>query len=101
MSAAKRNLSEKPLTKVETSANYLTKNQEYIDYKTYLHQGYPIGTFVIEGTCRYLVKDRMDITGARWGLEGAEAILKLRSIIKSDDFEDYWKFHLKQEFDRN
>jgi len=101
MSAAKRNLSEKQLKKVETSANYLTKNQEYIDYKTYLHRGYPIGTFVLEGTCRYLVKDFIPITGARWGLEGAEAILKLRSIIKSDDFEDYWKFHLKQEFDRN
>ncbi len=43
----------------------------------------------------------MDITGARWGLEGAEAILKLRSIIKSNDFEDYWNFHLKQEFERN
>ncbi len=101
MSAAKRNLSDKQLKKVETAANYLTKNQEYTDYQTYLHRGYPIGTFVLEGTCRYLVKDRMDITGARWGLEGAEAILKLRSIIKSNDFEDYWKFHLKQEFDRN
>lgn len=56
---------------------------------------------MIEGTCRYLVKDRMDITGARWGLEGAEAILKLRSIIKSNDFEDYWCCNDKQEFDRN
>jgi hypothetical protein len=43
----------------------------------------------------------MDITGACWGLEGAEAILKLRSISKSNDFEDYWNFHLKQEFERN
>ena len=48
-----------------------------------------------------MVKDRMDITGARWGLDGAEAILKLRSIAKSNDFEDYWNFHLKQEFGRN
>ena len=43
----------------------------------------------------------MDITGARWGLSGAEAVLKLRSIIKSGDFEDYWMFHLKQNFCRN
>jgi hypothetical protein len=41
---------------------------------------------VIEGACRYLVKDRMDITGARWGLEGAEAVLKLRALISNDDF---------------
>jgi hypothetical protein len=33
----------------------------------------------------------MDITGARWGLEGAEAILKLRALIASGDFEDYWR----------
>ena len=39
----------------------------------------------------------MDITGARWGLEGAEAILKLRAVIATGDFEDYWRFHLRQE----
>ncbi len=33
-----------------------------------------VATGVIEGTCRYLVKDRMKITGARWHLTGAEAI---------------------------
>jgi hypothetical protein len=54
----------------------------------------------IEGACRYIVKDRMDITGARWGLEGAEAILKLRAVIASGDFEDYWRFHLRREHER-
>lgn len=44
-----------------------------------------------------MVKDRMDITGARWGLEGAEAILKLRALTASGDFEDYWHFHQRQE----
>jgi len=43
---------------------------------------------------------RMDITGARWGLEGAEAILKLRAVIATGDFEDYWRFHLRQEHKR-
>jgi len=42
----------------------------------------------------------MEITGARWGLDGAEAILKRRSISKSNDWEDYWNFQLKQEFNR-
>jgi hypothetical protein len=54
----------------------------------------------IEGACRHIVKDRMDITGARWGLEGAEAILKLRAVIASGDFEDYWRFHLRREHER-
>ena len=43
------------------------------------------------------MKDRMDITGARWGLEGAEAVLKLRALIATGDFEDYWRFHLRRE----
>ena len=42
----------------------------------------------------------MDITGARWGLEGAEAILKLRALIASGDFEDYWRYHLRREHER-
>jgi len=43
---------------------------------------------------------RMDITGARWGLEGAEAILKLRAVIATGDFDAYWRFHLRREHER-
>jgi hypothetical protein len=56
---------------------------------------------VIEGACRHLVKDRMDITGARWGIHGAEAILKLRAVISNHDFNAYWDYHLAQERHRN
>jgi hypothetical protein len=55
---------------------------------------------VIEGARRHLVKDRLDITGARWGLDGAEAILKLRALISNHDFDQYWSFHLAQEHRR-
>ncbi len=67
----------------------------------YLRDGLPIGTGVIEGACRYLVKDRMDITGARWGLDGAEAVLQLRSLAVSGDLDRYWPFHQAREFERN
>jgi hypothetical protein len=78
-------------------AGYLTAKKPCLDYATALKRGWPIATGVIEGACRHLVKDRMDITGARWGLAGAEAILKLRALITSGDFEEYWPFHLRQE----
>ena len=42
----------------------------------------------------------MDITGARWGLESAEAILKLRAVIATGDFDAYWRFHLRREHER-
>jgi hypothetical protein len=63
-------------------------------------KGWPIATGIIEGACRHIVKDRMDITGARWGLEGAEAILKLRAVIATGDFGAYWRFHLRREHER-
>ena len=98
-SATNRGISERG--PVDTCADYLLNHQDYLGYDRYLKAGYPIATGVIEGACRHLVKDRMDVTGARWSLEGAEAVLKLRSIKTSGDFEAYWKFHEEKEFERN
>jgi hypothetical protein len=81
----------------DQAANYLTNKAPYLDYPTALTHGWPIATGIVEGACRHLVKDRMDITGARWGLAGAEAILKLRAIKANNDFDEYWRYHLAQE----
>jgi len=81
----------------DTCAKYLTNKRAYLDYPTALKQGWPIATGIIEGACRHLVKDRMDLTGARWGLHGAEAVLKLRALRCNGDFQTYWRYHLDQE----
>lgn len=81
----------------DACAKYLTNKAPYLDYAKALKQGWPIATGVIEGACRHLVKDRMDLTGARWGLKGAEAVLKLRALHSNGDFDDYWQYHLAQE----
>jgi len=81
-------------------AAYLTNKARYLDYPTALKEGWPIATGVIEGACRHLVKDRMDLTGARWGLDGAEAVLKLRALRSNGDFDEYWAYHLTQERER-
>ena len=72
-----------------------------MQYDQYLKMGLPIATGVIEGACRYLVQDRMDRTGARWSLNGAEAVLRLRALRTSGDFDAYWRFHEEQEYLRN
>ncbi len=72
-----------------------------LGYQDALADGLPIATGVIERACRYLVKDRMDRTGARWSLTGVEAVLRLRAIRASKDFDAYWDFHLEQESARN
>lgn len=100
-SATLRQLSAKERAPIDSCANYLINHREYLHYDQYLAAGYPIATGVIEGACRHLVKDRMDITGARWTLKGAEAVLKLRSLVASGDFDAYWEFHLQQEYQRN
>jgi hypothetical protein len=81
-------------------ARYLKNKEKHLDYATALAKGWPIATGVIEGAARWLVKDRMDITGARWGLEGAEAILKLRALTASGDLDEYWRYHLRREHER-
>jgi hypothetical protein len=79
---------------------YLTAKQPYLNYHIALTLGWPIATGVIEGACRYLVKDRLAITGARWSLPGAEAVLLIRAVITNGDFPAYWRYHLQQEHQR-
>jgi hypothetical protein len=99
--ATRKQLSQNERKPVDCTANYIENNQYRLRYDQALAQGLPIATGVIEGACRHLVKDRMDITGARWGLKQAEAILKLRSLKISGDLPAYMKFHFQQEAKRN
>ena len=84
----------------DACVRYLTGKDEYLCYDQALAAGWPIATGVIEGACRHLIGDRLDITGARWGLDGAEAVLTLRAVISNGDFDDYWRFHLTREHQR-
>lgn len=99
-SATLRGLKKAQRKPVDTCAGYLLKYKDFLGYDRYLRRGFPIGTGVIEGACRHLVKDRMEITGARWSLKGAEAVLRLRAIRSSGDFEAYWRYHLAREHER-
>lgn len=94
-------MSSKHREPIDQCATYLANHASYLNYPLYLAKGYPIATGVIEGACRHLVKDRMEITGARWGLEGGEAVLKLRAWVINGDFETYWVFHEQQAYERN
>jgi len=100
-SATVRSLACADRKPVDGCANYLLTYKPYLKYNHYLAQGFPIATGVIEGACRHLVKDRMAVTGARWSLNGAEAVLRLRALHSSHDFDEYWSFHEAQEYERN
>ena len=99
ISATKQEISNRG--NIDKCADYLLKNKERLQYGEALKSGFPIASGVIEGACRHLINDRLDITGARWGLEGAESVLKLRSLKSSGDFDAYWKFHKNESKQRN
>jgi hypothetical protein len=86
---------------IRKTLHYLDAKQPYLDYPAALANGWPISTGVIEGACRHLVQDRMGITGARWGLAGAQAMLWHRAITASGDRDTYWDWHITQEHHRN
>jgi hypothetical protein len=78
-------------------AHYFRRNQAYMDYATYLQRGWPIGTGVIEGVCRHLVKDRLELAGMRWTVPGAEALLTLRAVHENGDWEAFHEFRRAQQ----
>ena len=80
-----------------TCVRYLAGRHQFLHYDQALAAGWPIATGVIEGACRHLTGDRLDIGGARWGLDGAEAVLTLRAVISTGDFDEYRRFHLARE----
>lgn len=98
LSATRRGISKRE--NVDKCADYLLKNRCRLQYGEALAARLPIASGVIEGACRHLINDRLDITGARWGLQGAEAVLKLRSLKSSGDFDAYWAFHKRQSKER-
>jgi len=67
-----------------------------MDYSTYLAQGWPIASGVIEGACRHFVKDRFELSGMRWTQAGAENLLHLRAVAENEDWDDYHHFRKRQ-----
>ena len=99
--ATMRGLDAKTRKPVDKAARYLLERKDMMRYDEFLAVGAPIASGVIEGACRHLINDRLDLTGARWRLLSAEAVMRLRSLLASGDFDEYWEFHEQQEAERN
>lgn len=95
--ATKRELSDSKRAKVEGYLAYFAARVDYMKYDAYLAAGYPIGSGVVEGACRHLVKDRMEQAGMRWRIAGAQAILSLRAIYLNDDWGAFHTHRIETE----
>jgi len=78
-------------------ANYFANNQEHMKYDEYLAQGYPIGSGVAEGACRHVVKDRLEQSGMRWTVAGAQAMLHTRAIYLNGDWQSFDTYRIIRE----
>ena len=88
--AAQRHALDKALT-------YFHNHRHMMAYHTYLARGYPIATGVVEGACNSLVNDRMEQSGMRWSVDGAEAMLQQRAAKHNGDWEDFWAYYMATE----
>lgn len=95
--AKRRKLSKKRAEELERTCGYLRSNAHRMAYDKYLAVGYPISSGVIEGACRCVVNDRMERSGMRWVLDGAHAMLSLRSIHLSGLWNDFIHFRIAHE----
>jgi len=95
--ATKRRLPKPKRAKVDRYLSYFAERCDYMKYDEYLAAGYPIGSGVVEGACRHLVKDRMEQTGMRWRIEGAQAILSLRAIYVNDEWDAFHALRIQAE----
>jgi hypothetical protein len=82
---------------VRSALEYLGNNKAHMRYDEYLAEGYPIGSGVAEGACRHLVKDRMEQTGMRWTVEGAQAMLHVRALYLNDQWEEFHEYRVEKE----
>jgi hypothetical protein len=98
--ATQRGLKGQKRKTVRDTAAYFERNRDRMKYDEYLAAGYPIGSGVVEGACRHLVKDRMERTGMRWLPSGAQAMLDLRATYLNGEWNAFWNFHVTQENER-
>ena len=86
--------------RLKTACRFLENNLHRMKYDEYLKAGYPIATGVIEGACRHVIKDRMERTGMRWKVPGAQAMLELRAISINGDWAEFQRFRIERENNR-
>ncbi len=93
-------LSKSKRKTLEGVIRYYSRNRRHMKYDQYLAMGFPIGSGVVEGTCRHLVKDRMELAGMRWVVEGAEAMLELRAVDVNGDWDEFTRYRTTRAHER-
>lgn len=95
-----RRVSEQLISAVADCVSYFRERIPMMRYDIFLARGYPIASGVVEGACKNLVKCRFERSGMMWTVAGAEAVLKVRSVVLNGDLDEYWLLHREAERER-
>ncbi len=72
------------------TVGYFEDNRSRMEYPRYRAEKLPIGSGVIESSCKHVVGDRLKRTGMRWDEEGAEDLLALRCLDLNERWDALW-----------
>ena len=78
---------------VRKAIDYFTVNLARMDYPAYAACGLPLGSGIVESSCRLVSGLRVKQPGMRWSLSGVQAILSLRALHLSQTraWDDFWR----------
>jgi hypothetical protein len=69
--------------------DFYESRRDMMKYDEYHREDLVLATGVIEGACRYVIGERLDCSGMRWTLAGAEPLLQLRCIELNGDWSRF------------
>jgi len=95
--ATKREIKKSSSKIIDKMCRYFEHNRTRMKYDEYLAMGCPIASGVIEGACRHFVKDRMERAGMRWSVQGAQAMLNMRSVNLNGNMDEFTRYRIEQQ----
>jgi hypothetical protein len=83
-------LSDTDHAPIDTALDYFIKNAQRMRYQVFRDLGMFIGSGVVEAGCKTVVGQRLKLSGMRWNIPGATAILTLRCHRASNRWDHIW-----------
>jgi hypothetical protein len=77
---------------IRKEVNYLEANKDRMRYADFRVNGFFVGSGVIEAGCKNIICQRMKRSGMEWTVQGANAIIALRTCYLSNRIEDFWEY---------
>jgi hypothetical protein len=71
--------------------NYFKNNLSRLDYEAYKAQGFPIGSGLVEGSCKFVVAKRFKGSGMRWKRKDNIRVLRVRVEKLNGNLHHYFQ----------